>query len=167
MEVDLRNPGFAALLAWLIPGAGHLYQGRTAKGVLFMVCILGTFFFGLIIGQGRVVYASWQPDDKRLPYFCQIGAGLPALPALLQAALVQSGREELDLFGTRFMSPPDRGTDELSQWHHSAGANYEMGTLYTMVAGLLNILAIYDAFAGPVFSKPDEETDRPPPNDEE
>ena len=58
VEIDLKDPRLAAFLAWLIPGAGHIYQGRTGKGVLFFVCILGTFFYGLYIGDGRVVYAS-------------------------------------------------------------------------------------------------------------
>ena len=40
IEVDLRHPGTAAFLAWLWPGAGHVYQGRYAKGALFMICIL-------------------------------------------------------------------------------------------------------------------------------
>ncbi|MFO0263209.1 MAG: DUF6677 family protein [Planctomycetota bacterium] len=30
-----------------------------------------------------------------------------------------------------------------------------MGTLYTMVAGLLNLLAVYDAFAGPMIITPE------------
>lgn len=173
-EVPLKHPGLASLLAWLWPGAGHLYQGRTGKGVLFMVCILGTFFFGLAIGQGHVVYASWRPEDRRLPYLCQIGVGLPALPALVQAGLARNGREPIEIFGQKFMAPPEdirnnvrpgEQADELSQWHTEAGANFEMGTLYTMVAGLLNILAIYDAFAGPVFTKPEEESDDPPPDE--
>ena len=32
-SVDLRNRKLAALLAWLIPGAGHIYQASHAKGV--------------------------------------------------------------------------------------------------------------------------------------
>jgi hypothetical protein len=32
-----------------------------------------------------------------------------------------------------------------------------------MIAGLLNILAIYDAYAGPVLLISEEETGRPPP----
>jgi hypothetical protein len=28
---------------------------------------------------------------------------------------------------------------------------FELGTAYTMIAGLLNILAVYDAWGGPVF----------------
>lgn len=163
--INLKNPGLAALLAWLWPGAGHLYQGRTAKGILFMVCILGTYFYGFAIGQGHVVYASWRPNDRRLPYLCQIGVGLPALPALVQTM----GNRPLG----EFMKQPQiddhwevgREADELSQWHAQAGVFFELGTLYTMVAGLLNILAIYDAFAGPVFPK--DEKDRGPPGEDE
>ena len=51
LTVDLRNPYLAALLAWLIPGAGHFYQRRRAKGALFCICILGTFLFGLGLGS--------------------------------------------------------------------------------------------------------------------
>ena len=46
VEIDLRNPLLAAVLAWLWPGAGHLYQRRYGKGALLMVCILITYFFG-------------------------------------------------------------------------------------------------------------------------
>ena len=53
IEIDLRDPLVAGVLAWLWPGAGHLYQRRYAKGMLFMVCILGTFFFGLVLGKAR------------------------------------------------------------------------------------------------------------------
>src|SRR5215467_3844320 len=87
LEIDLRNPGLAALLAWLVPGAGHLYQRRTGKGLLFMVCILSTYFFGLALGEGKVVYASWNQVDRRWQYPLQLGAGLPALPAVFQSML--------------------------------------------------------------------------------
>ena len=46
VEIDLKDPRLAAFLAWLVPGLGHIYQGRTGKGVLFFVCIVGTFFYG-------------------------------------------------------------------------------------------------------------------------
>ena len=36
------------------------------------------------------------------------------------------------------------------------------GTLYTMIAGLLNILAIWDAYAGPVISEPPKKERGPP-----
>ena len=80
LVIDLRDPVLAAFLAWLIPGAGHFYQRRWGKGGLFMICILGTFFMGLWMGQGKVVYASWRHNDQRYAYFCQLGVGVPALP---------------------------------------------------------------------------------------
>ena len=93
--IDLKDPAVAAFLAWLIPGLGHLYQGRTAKGVLYMVCILSTFFFGLAISEGKAVYAWWSPDDWRLPYLCQLGVGLPATNSMddvVQRAIEMAGR---------------------------------------------------------------------------
>ena len=53
LEIDLHDPSLAAFLAWLWPGAGHLYQRRHGKGLLFMVCILGTYFFGSGAGRGQ------------------------------------------------------------------------------------------------------------------
>lgn len=160
IEVDLRQPGLAALWAWLWPGAGHLYQRRYAKGILFMVCILSTYFFGLAMGGGHVVYASWNKTERRWQYICQLGVGLPALPALVQARRQASGRPVL--FGG-IMAPPVITVfdDQLSEWHKTYNLYFELGTLYTMIAGLLNVLAIYDAFAGPVIVLPGDD-DRPP-----
>lgn len=170
IEVNLRNPALAALLAWLIPGAGHLYQRRYAKGVLFMVCILGTYFFGLALGGGKVVYASFRAPDIRYPYICQVGVGLPALPALVQRKRVIGSQPPKEPLWNGFMAPPRQPVleseyDQLAEWHGDLKSRFELGTLYTMVAGLLNILAIYDAFAGPVFASPDESKDKPPPKD--
>lgn len=165
-EIDLRQPGLAALLAWLWPGAGHLYQRRYAKGLLFMVCILGTYFFGLAIGDGRVVYASWAKNDRRWQFACQMCVGIPAFPAIVQNRMVRNGGEPL-LGG--LMAPPSgrvepEHEDELARWHARLGANFELGTLYTMIAGLLNVLVIYDAFAGPFFLGSEEDEDKPPPD---
>jgi hypothetical protein len=216
-HVDLRDPYLAAFLAWLLPGAGHFYQRRWGKGGLFMVCILTTFFVGLWMGQGRVVYASWRPNDQRYAYICQVGVGLPALPALVQAMRLKSGEAP---FWNGAMAPPflpgqrlprkwvadqvakgnldasdfpelsraepadyveylchaeyytnQRGEpavqysdeapkfmpsastrepyNQLSDWNLQMGPYFELGTVYTLIAGLLNVLAIFDALAGP------------------
>ncbi len=172
-EVELKDPGLAAFLAWLIPGLGHLYQGRTAKAILYFVSVMGIFAYGVYLGGsselgwGRVVYASWRPGDRRLPYLCQLGAGLPALPALVQANRVRHGKEPL-LGG--FMAPPAlgghfdqfgeprrEGQPTVHELHKRLHRFFELGTVYTMVAGLLNILAIYDAWGGPVGTEEDED----------
>jgi hypothetical protein len=101
-----------------------------------------------------VVYAKWDTQEKRLPYLCQMGVGLPAMPALVQTFRMNRGMEPLRPFGRAIMAPP-ANTAELDDWHLQYGYLFEMGTLYTMIAGLLNILVMYDAFAGPVFMIPD------------
>lgn len=156
--VDLRDPLVAGVLAWLLPGAGHFYQRRFAKGILFMSCILAIYFFGLAMAEGRVVYASWNKVEKRWQYALQLGVGLPATPAILQSLRIRSGGEPL-LGG--IMAPPT-SPEVLSSWHERLNSRFEMGTLYTVVAGLLNILAIYDAFAGPGHSEPAGSTNTPP-----
>ena len=161
-HVDLRNRTLAAFLAWLVPGAGHFYQGRYAKGSLFVVCILATWVLGFALGGGHVVYASFAPGDVRWHYVLQAGVGAAALPALVQGNHL---RVNTDANGRTvrgyeprwggFMAPPHRpvsedNADEVSAWYARHGAGYEMGSWYTMIAGLLNILVIYDAYAGPL-----------------
>jgi hypothetical protein len=167
-RVELKDPGLSAFLAWLIPGLGHLYQGRTAKAILFFVCIMGTFVYGVCLGGrsdlgwGRAVYFSWRPNDKRLPFLCQIGIGLPAFPALIQANRVKSGGDPL---WEGFMAPPRidgdaggvRGSPSLDELNKQLSSHFELATVYTMIAGLLNILVIFDAWAGPVFPERKEE----------
>lgn len=156
VPLDLKNPTTAAILAWLIPGAGHLYQGRRGKGILFLVCILSIYFLGLSMGGGRVVYAKWDNAEKRLPLICQLGVGLPTLPAFAQAYFVKNSKKPIEIFGVRLMAPPLDAAENASL-HRKYGYLFEMGTLYTMIAGLLNVLVIYDAAAGPVWMIPDSE----------
>jgi len=172
-SVDLKDPAMAAFLAWLVPGLGHLYQGRRAKAALFFVCIMGTFVYGCYLGGsstlgwGRVVYFSWRVGDRRLPYLCQVGVGLPAFPALVQANRMSNSRKVL--FGG-MMAPPliagHHGPDDLNAnqptahtLHRRLHRYFELGTVYTMIAGLLNVLAIYDAWGGPVFIQPAKKED--------
>ena len=83
-RVDLKNPYLAAVLAYLIPGAGHLYQRRFFKSAVYFVCILGTFFWGMHLGEWKIVYYKWEPTNKTLSFWAQVMIGLPALPAVAQ-----------------------------------------------------------------------------------
>ncbi len=165
VPVDLKNRCWAAILAWLWPGAGHLYQRRTGKGILFMTCILGIYFWGLAMGEGQVVYASFpsasggffrslRSPEMRYPFLLQIGVGGPSLPAVVQGLLAKNNLPPL--FGSTFMAPPrgqlaEQVHDELAVRHEMLKGYFELGTLYTMIAGILNFFAIYDAYYGPAF----------------
>jgi len=171
IEIDLKEPWLAALLAWLMPGMGHVYQGRTGKGILFFVCVFGTFVFGMMLGEGKVVYASLPGQEPwRWQYYCQLGVGLPAMPALVQRRLVSQNRQPM--FGG-FMAPPldtpqpwkdDSGgvskqPNQLAEWTVAMHPRFEIGTVYTVIAGLLNVLVICDAYAGPLVLLPKRKED--------
>jgi hypothetical protein len=194
LQIDLRDPWLAALLAWLVPGLGHMYQRRWGKGGLLMTCILATFFYGLWLGGGRVVYASFRENDTHYAYLCQVATGLPSLPAIVQAvrmgsvppkaplwdglmappvvpgqvvprAWVESERakypddpefKKFDVYdqrdpNTTYLRYISNGepTDQSAHWQYQLGGYYDLGTVFTMIAGLLNVLAIWDAWGGP------------------
>jgi hypothetical protein len=90
------------------------------------------------------------------------------------------------LFGDNFMRPPydaplpgtagfesvdetDHSNmvqhpDELAKWNYDLGDYFEIGTVFTVIAGLLNILAIYDAYGGPlIIIPPDDKKKRVAP----
>jgi hypothetical protein len=146
-ELDLRSRHLAALLAWLLPGAGHYYQRRYFKSAIFSICIFTSFALGMFMAGGRCVYASWNGTEKRWQYVLQAGIGLPAMPAALQAWRARNN--EQPLLSPNFMTAP-RSTRDLDEWNRLTASGFDMGTLYTMVAGLLNILVAFDAWAGPL-----------------
>jgi hypothetical protein len=94
-RIQLKNPLIAGILAYLIPGAGHLYQGRYFKGVLYLVCILGSFLSGMALAEGKVVYLRNQPGQTTWGYFSQVLVGVPALPAWFQSKRYASLEPEL------------------------------------------------------------------------
>ncbi len=145
-ELNLRNRYVAAFLAWMIPGAGHYYQRRYLKSGLFFVCILSSFLIGMFVADGKCVYASWDGTERRWQFVLQAGIGLPVLPAAIEGW--RGKKERNKLFGG-FMTAP-RSSADLDDWNFVTAAGFDMGTLYTMVAGLLNILVIFDAYAGPL-----------------
>lgn len=197
--IDLKQPAIAALLSWLVPGLGQLVQGRRLKGLLFMAALVPTFLFGLWLGDGRVVYASWKPGEKRWAFICQAGIGAAGIPALIQSWRLE-GPAKQPAFSSTFLAPPlmrgqpvsqayaaalvdsdpditaddfrplppwqqfrpapplgalDRTpADQLSMWHKRLGRFFEIGTLYTMLAGMLNLLVVYDAWSGPMHPSP-------------
>lgn len=98
-RIQLKNTYIAGILAFLIPGAGHFYQGRTFKGCVYFVCILGTCLSGMALGEGKVIYLRMQQGRRTVGYLSQMLVGLPALPALIQNKRYQKMDSDLKTDG--------------------------------------------------------------------
>lgn len=114
-----RNPWGVALAGWLVPGWGHLLIGERAKGTLFGIMIIATFAVGLALGSFRNVFIG----PGRWALLAQIPGGVPALLSFLHAHV------------TGLRAVPQDVSIRI----------YDIGTLYTSVAGLLNALIAFDA----------------------
>jgi hypothetical protein len=104
------------LLGWLIPGGGHLWLGRTAKGVVFLAVLPLMFVIGLAL-EGRLFPFTPGEPLVALAAIANVGSGLPYFIA--QALGFGAGRV--------------------------LSVTYEYGNAFLIAAGLLNALVIIDA----------------------
>ena len=143
----LPPPPVVALAGWLVPGLGYLLIGQRARGLTVGLTIGLLFVGGLLIGGVRVL---------DVPGFDETGRAVPdrAHPGAWQ--LTTSPVRELRdkpwsvlqvLNGPLFVV-----AGGVSVWAAKAGVGAppharvdEIGTLYTAVAGMLNLLALIDA----------------------
>jgi hypothetical protein len=105
------------VLAWAVPGLGHIASGRVGRGLVFAIVVLGLFVGG--IGLHGKVYRPEQGEP--LTYLAAVGAAGVGLPYVAAHAMGMG-------FG-----------DIRTQ-------SYEYGNTFTLVAGLLNLLIVLDAY---------------------
>ena len=68
-------PFVALFLAWLVPGAGHIYVGRVRRGIIIFVVIGATFWAG--VAMGGVMTVDYY--NQRWWFAAQILAGMHSL----------------------------------------------------------------------------------------
>lgn len=107
----------APAIGWLIPGAGHMMQKRWIRGVLLFISIVTLFLLGLGM-QGRIYHANGGDILDILGFVGDVGAG-----ALYILSLALDWGQGAIAFAT---------------------ADY--GTKFIIVAGLLNFIAMADAY---------------------
>ncbi len=159
----------AGLLSYLVPGLGQIYQGRVSKGLLFMVCLYGLFFYGMYLGNWSNVYvrplitsnnAGYMRVVDRLPFAGQFPIGVAVWPAILQHNGVELPGRWRDFMKTPPEDPDGRWKGKSLKELQSEGDKFwDLGWVYTIIAGMLNILVIYDAIAGPAFVESEGEKD--------
>lgn len=107
----------APALGWLIPGAGHLIQKRWIRGLVLMASVVAMFAFGLAM-DGKIYKPNTGDLLDILGFVGDLGAG------------------GLYILGRTL----DWGGNAISY----ATADY--GTKYIVVAGLLNMMSVVDAY---------------------
>jgi len=146
------NVPFAVLaifLAWIVPGAGHVYLGRPVRGIIICLTIAATFWGGLAMGGVMTIdpvnerwwfmadmltgvhgLVSWQVEKRvwdRLVADPQVLASRQAFPgdsSVLMAVVDRKLQEE----GLALTAPTDT-----------------IARAYAGIAGLLNLMCIFDA----------------------
>jgi hypothetical protein len=107
----------APAVGWLIPGAGHMMQKRWIRGGLLFVSIVTLFLLGLGM-QGRIYKANGGDILDILGFIGNVGAG----GLYIVTTTMDWGQGAIQF----------------------ATADY--GTKFMIVAGLLNFIAVADAY---------------------
>jgi hypothetical protein len=93
---------------------------------------------------------------NRLQYAGQFWIGVAAWPAIWQYATFEKKpdgkKPDAYPFIRNFERAPD-DEEELNKLQREGDKTWDLGWMYTVIAGVLNILVIYDAFAGPAFNE--------------
>jgi hypothetical protein len=111
----------AVALGWLVPGGGHFLLKRNGRGLLLLISVTAMFLLGLMM-RG----AMFQPQSgDLLTTLINTGGFIGDVCAgILYLLSVWLGYNQADV----------------------AGAVHDYGTKFLVTAGLLNILAMVDAF---------------------
>ncbi|HKQ99918.1 MAG TPA: DUF6677 family protein [Pyrinomonadaceae bacterium] len=128
-EAQAKTPANAwlmGLLAWAVPGAGHFFQGRWVRGLVVASAVVGMFLIGLLFGGHLFGLSGGGEGSSALlqlpPMIANLGSGILYL-------LCWAG---------------NTGFSDAAEY--ARRATFEYGNTFLLVAGLLNYLAMLDAF---------------------
>ena len=128
MEAVEHPPASAwwiAIVAWIIPGAGHLLLKKFGRAALLGGAVWASFILGLAMGGHLFSLSTGQGSSQLLqvpPMIANLGSGVLYLFC--------------SLFGVGFSDSPEQ----------AARATYEYGTTFLLISGLFNYLTMLDAF---------------------
>lgn len=108
----------ASGLAWLVPGAGHVFLGRWWRGLAFLILVLAFALLGCDL-HGRLY--TFENAQRLLHYVAALGAFALGLPYLVLHHVMG------------YQGDP-------------ASATYEYGTAFLITASLMNFLLVLDVW---------------------
>lgn len=163
----------ALVLAWCVPGLGHILIGQRARGIVFMVAIHGLFAGGLLLGGIRAL----NPVEQPIWTYTQFLAGWPMV---IGNRVEKAKEKELELLQDEYSvggKRPEVGDDTLRQKREKYGQEFtaehplfsyhpkiqDIGSVYCGIAGMLNLLVMFDVLlriTGTTRDTPVEKTPR-------
>ena len=117
----MQNPVLIGLLSWFIPGAGHLIQKATIRGLIIAGVIWTMFIIAIL--SGGAYYPGFDFKDGQRRYLLHVFATLG------------NGLGEVVRFLLSVEPAPNM----------AARATFEYGGRFLEVSGLLNFLAVIDS----------------------
>jgi hypothetical protein len=175
MSHDKKHSGLnwltATALAWLIPGMGHVFMGRARRGVIIFAAVTALFWSGIAIGGVMTVdsrfekwwfYAqmlsgangviSWMRSESEFRALEKT----PEMQSLISDTLYMRAGMGFKTDNVLRISPSPTGRpDELQMAVDAkldqkgialACPNEDIARAYTGIAGLLNLLCVFDVF---------------------
>jgi hypothetical protein len=144
------NPLLAAFLAWIMPGAGHLYLRKRARGLVLLVTIAVLFWGGVAIGGAMTVSRDAEPWW----FAADMLTGVHGLAGWQhqQRAHARVFRDAMQKAAAIGQTPDSRGAQfelveqELADQKLALVPPVDTAArAFSGVAGLLNLLCIFDA----------------------
>ena len=120
------NAWWMGLAAWAVPGAGHFLQGKWVRGVTIAGVVCAMFVIGMLFGGHLFGLGASDPSSSKLlqlpPIIANLGTGVLYLGSWATGSGFSDAAEYAKL------------------------STFEYGNTFLLVAGLLNYLAMLDAF---------------------
>ena len=107
----------APVVAWIVPGAGHLIQKKWIRGLLLLFSVVLMFVLGIYM-EGKIYKPNTGDLLDMLGFVGDVGAGGLYVVSRLM----------------------DLGTNPI------AHATADYGTKFIVISGLLNVMAMVDAY---------------------
>ena len=153
-----------ALAGWLVPGGGYWLLGKRPRALVIGITILLLYLLGILFGGIRVVDVPGY-DALGQPLMVEVRRPVNGRAQIVpQRALTarplteiadkpwfipQSLMGPINFIAAKVSLVVSRGADSADSTssfvRRSHGRMFEIGTLYTAIAGMLNLLAIIDS----------------------
>lgn len=124
----IRRALTACFLGWVLPGAGHWYLGKRGRASVFLTIVALLLVLGVCL-DGQIYRAKKDQPLTLLASFASMGSG-PVHFVLSHSGWTSKGRGD------------------------NRSPFYEFGNTFIIVAGLLNMLIVLDAYDVGVGYKP-------------